>query len=180
MWDLIWAVTQKFSFFFLNPSNDKLHRCLPVICSIHSLSVETWSAVCVLSLIPAFSLLFFRSNSWVLLTSQKASPESPDNARKKGITSVYLHISMFKKREEKTQRSTEDRRHLRGCGIRKNKLRLEDQRENKPFLWNPPAWSHLTCTFGLKNRVMSQLPCASPRWPAFPALPPSSFYWPSC
>lgn len=87
---------------------------------------------------------------------------------------------MFKKQQEKTQRSTEDKKHLRGCRIRKNKLPLEDQRENKPFLANPPAWSHLTCTFGLKSRVMSQLPCASPRWPAFPALPPSSFYWPSC
>lgn len=87
---------------------------------------------------------------------------------------------MFKKQEEKTQRSTEDKKHLGGCGIRKNKLPREDQRESKPSLANPPVWSHLTCTFGLKSRVMSQLPCASPRWPAFPALPPSSFYWPSC
>lgn len=118
--------------------------------------------ICSLSL--SLSLLFFHSNSWVLLTSQKASLKSPDNTRKKkGITSVYLHISMFKKQEEKTQRSTEDKKHLRGCRIRKNKLPLEDQRENKPFLANPPAWSHLTCTFGLKSRVMSQLPCASPR-----------------
>lgn len=70
---------------------------------------------------------------------------------------------MFKKQEEKTQRSTEDTKHLGGCGIRKNKLPLEDQRESEAFLTDPPVWSHLTCTFGLKSRVMSQLPCASPR-----------------
>lgn len=87
---------------------------------------------------------------------------------------------MFKKREGATRRSTEDGNHQRGCRVRENKSPPEDQRETKPFLANPPAWIRLTCTFGSQSKVMSQLPCASPRWPAFPAPPPSSFYWPSC
>ena len=182
-------------FIFDNSSHDKPYcRCLPVICSIHSLLVKKHEAQSVsLSLISALSLSLslslFVSLSFVSSTethgffSFHREPQSnPQTAREeKGITSVYLHISMFKKQgEKKTQRSTDVTRLLRGCRIRKSKLPLEDERGSTPFLSDPPAWSHLTCTFGLKSRVMSQLPCASQRWPAFPALPPSSFYWPSC
>lgn len=142
-----------------------------------SVGVKKWSTVgsvfntCALSLV-------FHSNSWVLSLHKKPCSNPQSAPEKKGVTSVYLHTSMFKKQEEPAQRSTEDKKDLRGCRLRKNKSPPEGQRETKPA--DPPAWSHLTCTFGLKSRVMSQLPCASPRWPAFPALPPSSFYWPNC
>lgn len=94
--------------FFDNPSHDKLYcRCLPIIYSIHSLLVITWGAVCVLSLISALSLslslslslLFFHSNSWVLLTWQKASVKSPDNTRRKGnniCLSAYFYVQKTK------------------------------------------------------------------------------------
>ena len=126
-----------------------------------------------LSLISALSLSLFVSlslfcllhrNSWVLLISHRASVKSPDSTRGKGnniCLSAYFYVQ--KTRGEETQRSTEDTRLLRGCRIRKSKLPLEDERGNTPFLSDPPAWSHLTCTFGLKSRVMSQLPCASQR-----------------
>lgn len=100
------------------------------ICSLHPLWVKTRSRVCVPSLISALSSLclslFCSSTETPGFVSLHKKPQSypPTTRAEKGITSVYLHTFMLKKQEEETQ--TEDKKHLRGCGIRKNKLSLED------------------------------------------------------
>lgn len=96
--------------FFDNPSHDKLYRsCLPIICSVRCLLVKTQNVVCVLSLISALSLFFSLSLSLLFFTvtpgffslHKKPHSNPPTAPEKKGITSVYLHISMFKKQEGK-------------------------------------------------------------------------------
>lgn len=110
--------------FFDNPSHDKLYRsCLPIICSVRCLLVKTQSVVCLLSLISALSLLLFvslsfvlHSNSWVLLTSLKASLESPDSTRKKGnniCLSAYFYVQTTRGKNTELDRGHETSQSMR-------------------------------------------------------------------
>lgn len=95
----------------------------------------------------------------------------------KAKTTTYVIVSVWKNKQGQNTPPTKETEYFHWKMQKWHPLWEEPTTVKETVLDTLESAYH---PFWNTGRVMTQLPCASPRWPAFLVPPPSSSYWFSC